>query len=221
MVLNSERRATARMIPKPVPFLLPVLLLLLANPRTATAHCDTMDGPVVKAAAAALERRDVTPVLKWVKAEDEQAIRAAFAKALEARQAGPAARELADRSFFETLVRIHREGEGVPYTGLRPAGTDPEPGIRAADQALDGGSPDELLRSMTARLTAEIRQRYVLTVERRKHAEESVEAGREYVEAYVSFIHFVERIQEDLAAQHAAHAAHAGAPSETTTPSRP
>ena len=190
------------------------LLSAMAIPRLLLAHCDTLDGPVVKAAQAALERGDVAPVLKWVKAEDEREIRAAFAKTLEVRKAGPAARELADRFFFETLVRIHRQGEGVPYSGLKPAGTDPGAGIRAADRVLDGGSLDELLGSMTARLTAAIRERYGLAVERRSHAEDSVEAGREYVDAYVTFIHFVERLQEDLA-QPAAHSGHAEVPPGT------
>jgi hypothetical protein len=34
-------------------------------PRIAGAHCDTLDGPVVMTAKAALEKGDVTPVLKW------------------------------------------------------------------------------------------------------------------------------------------------------------
>ncbi len=47
-------------------------------PALAFAHCDTMDGPVVLAAKAALERRDVTPVLQWIKPDDEAEIKAAF-----------------------------------------------------------------------------------------------------------------------------------------------
>jgi hypothetical protein len=184
--------------------LLAAALLTMAVPRSSPAHCDTLDGPVVKDARAALEKGDVTPALKWVTPADEPDIRAAFAKTLEVRNAGPAARELADRSFFETLVRIHRQGEGVPYSGLRSAGTDPGPGIRAADQALDRGSPDDLLNSMTARLAAEMRQRYRRAAETRRHADDSLQAGREYVEAYVTFVHFVERLHEDLS-QPAAH----------------
>lgn len=206
----------SRMSSHLVPFLLGVFLLLMGmTPGAVFAHCDTVDGPVVKAAREALDRGDVTPVLKWVKAEDEQNVRAAFAEALEARKAGSVARERADRSFFETLVRIHREGEGVPYSGLRPAGSDPGAGIRAADHALERGSPEELLRSMTALLTEEIRKRFTLTMERREHAEDSVGAGRDYVDAYVSFIHFVERLQEDMAG-HAAHPGHGQASPETT-----
>jgi hypothetical protein len=46
---------------------------LLLSPH-AFGHCDTMDGPVVKAAKVALEKQDVTPVLMWIKKDDEAQI---------------------------------------------------------------------------------------------------------------------------------------------------
>jgi hypothetical protein len=96
--------------------------LWLIIPGIASAHCDTLDGPVVMTAKAALEKGDVTPVLKWVRKEDEKEIREQFKKTLTVRAKGPEAKELADMYFFETLVRIHRAGEGAPYTGLKSAG---------------------------------------------------------------------------------------------------
>jgi hypothetical protein len=95
--------------------------LVQAPARTAGAHCDTLDGPVVVDARAALAAGDVTEVLKWVQAGDEPEIRAAFDRTLAVRAAGGAALELADTWFFETLVRVHRAGEGAPYTAS-PAG---------------------------------------------------------------------------------------------------
>lgn len=189
--------------------LLVPLILILCVPRDLMAHCDTMDGPVVMAAKTALQKGDVTPVLKWVTEEHEGEIREAFAKTLEVRKSGAVARDLADRYFFETLVRIHREGEGELYAGLKPSGTDPGAGIAEADRALDKESVDDLVRSMTARITTGIRERYIRAVERKKHAEESVQAGREYVEAYVEFIHYVERVQEDVTTSAGHDAAHA------------
>lgn len=181
-----------------------VLAILLAAPilavcasKMADAHCDTMGGPVVTSAREALKKADVTPALKWVKPQHELEVREAFDRTSEVRKTGGTARDLADRYFFETLVRVHREGEGEPYTGLKPSGPEPEGGIAAADRALEKGSVDDLIRSMTAQLTTGIRDRYSRTIERRKHAEESVQAGREYAEAYVEFIHYVERLQED------------------------
>jgi len=164
--------------------------------KDSLAHCDTLDGPVVMTAKSALEKGDVTPVLKWVKKEHEAEIRDAFKKTLAVRAKGPEAKELADLYFFETLVRIHREGEGAPYTGLKPAGTV-EPPIAAADKALNSSSVDGLVKAVTDHVAAGIGERFNHAVETRKHADESVEAGREYVEAYVEFIHYVERLHVD------------------------
>lgn len=174
--------------------------------RTAGAHCDTLDGPVVTTAKTALEKGNVTPVLKWVRKEDEKAIRAAFRKTLTVRAQGPEARELADMYFFETLVRIHRAGEGAPYEGLKPAGIHLDPAVEAADKALDNGSVDDLARTIAAKVESGIQERFARAVEAKKHADETVEAGREFVEAYVEFVHYVERIHLDAAGPAAHHA---------------
>ena len=94
------------------------------TPARALAHCDGLDGPVVKAAQRALETRNPALVLIWVQEKDEPEIRKAFEQTLAVRELCPQARELADRFFFETLVRVHRAGEGAPFTGLKPAGRD-------------------------------------------------------------------------------------------------
>jgi len=180
-------------------------LLGLFHLRSASAHCDTMGGPVAAAARRALEKGEATPVLKWVKLEDEAEIRAAFQEALAVRRMSPQARELADTYFLETLVRVHRAGEGAPYTGLKQAGAV-EPVAAAADRALETGSIDELVRRVTVAAAAGIRERFSRAHEASKHADESVEAGRRFVEAYVEFTHYVERLHRDIAAP----AAHAG-----------
>lgn len=177
----------------------------LTLPQTVRAHCDTMDGPVVMAAKAALEKKEVTPVLKWVKPNAEPEIKAAFARTLAVRAKGAEARELADQFFFETLVRVHRAGEGAPYTGLKPAGTKLDPTIEAADLALDSGKADALIKSVTEEVAIGIRQRFTEAVEKKKHAEHNVEAGREYVAAYVEFVHYVEGLHT-TATRPAAHA---------------
>jgi hypothetical protein len=173
-------------------------------PDTADAHCDTLDGPVVATAVAALGKGDVTPVLKWVRKQDESEIRELFKKTLSVRSKGPEAGELADRYFFETLVRIHRAGEGAPYTGLQPAGSV-EPSIAAADKALETGSADRLVTMITEAAAKGIRERFAHVAEARKHAEESIEAGRKFVEAYVDYTHYVERLHNDATAHHAHH----------------
>lgn len=159
-------------------------------------HCDTMDGPVVKTAQAALEKGDVTPVLKWVQPPSEAEIREAFKKTLAVRGLSPEAKDLADRYFFETLVRLHRQGEGAPYTGLKPAG-QVEPIVAASDKALDSRSAEDLTQEIVGLVSAGIRRRFVETLERQRHADESVAAGREFVRAYVEFTHYVERLHTD------------------------
>jgi hypothetical protein len=183
------------------------LVAVIAWAGRAAAHCDTMDGPVVKDAQTALQAADVTSVLKWVQPQDEKSIRKAFAQTLEVRKQSEAARDLADRYFFETLVRVHRAGEGAPYTGLKPAG-EVEPGIAAADEALEGGSADELVKTVAASVSQGIQQRYEHALHARHEAvvqPQDVDSGRRAVAAYVQYIHYVERIDKAAAAPAHAH----------------
>jgi hypothetical protein len=161
---------------------------------TASAHCDTMDGPVVLEAKAALAKGDVTPVLKWVRKDQEEEIRTAFKRTVTVRALSPEAKNLADMYFFETLVRTHRAGEGAPYEGLKS--TAPEPIIAAADAALAGGSIDDLTKKVGQHVAAGIRERFEKAVEKKKHATDSVEAGREYVAAYVEYTHYLEGLHK-------------------------
>jgi hypothetical protein len=187
-----------------IPAIAVASLAILAAPRDARAHCDTLEGPVVAAARQALAARDVTPVLKWVTPEAEPQVREAFQRALAVRGQSDAARDLADQFFFETLVRLHREGEGFPYTGLAPAGTPISPAIRAADAALESGNADALVKELTDMVAAGARDRLARAVETRRHAAASVEAGRQYVAAYVALTHYAEAL-EAAGSGHAKH----------------
>jgi uncharacterized protein DUF6448 len=170
---------------------------------TAHAHCDTLDGPVIAEARAALQRGDATPILKWVKQEHEAEVRKSFTETMAVRIKGDEVRAFADRYFFETLVRLHRAGEGEAYTGLKPAGKV-EPVIAAADKALVAGSVDSLAKSISGEVREGIRKRFAAAHEKKKGANKSIRAGREYVEAYVEYVHFVERIH-DLIVEGAPH----------------
>ena len=178
---------------------LSVLGACLFTAQVASAHCDTLDGPVIVEAKAALERRDVTPLLKWVTKEHEAEIEAAFKNTLAVRTKGPEAKELADMYFFETLVRIHRAGEGAPYTGLKPAG-HVEPPVAAADKAIEAGSVDDLAKNIGQAAEIAVKERFGRVMDAMKHKDESVEAGREYVEAYVIFVHYVEGLHNTIQA---------------------
>ena len=162
----------------------------------AYAHCDGMDGPVVKAAQDALAKNDVNLVLIWVRKNAEDDIRRAFDQTVNVRKLNPQARELADMYFFETLVRIHRAGEGAPYTGLKPAGRDLGPAIPAADEALKSGDIAPLNDLLVEKMRAGLVDRYKKALAAKSFRVQDVDAGREYVEAYVTFIQYVEGMYE-------------------------
>jgi len=167
-----------------------------AVPRVVMAHCDGMDGPVVTAAQKALDTGDVNLVLIWVQKNDEDEIRKAFQKTLGIRKLSPEAKELADMYFFETLVRTHRAGEGAPYTGLKPAGRDLGPAIPAGDKAIIDGKVEPLVNLLTDQIQKGIHEQFKKVMARKKFNKDDVAAGREYIETYVTFIHYVEHLYE-------------------------
>ena len=146
-------------------------------------HCDSMDGPVVTAARDALEKEDVNLILPYVKEDASANVKSAFEKALKARKLAPAAREVADLYFYETVVRLHRAGEGAPYTGLKPSGLDIGPVIPVAEQAIKEGSPGALVRLLTDTLRHEVEHRFEHMQHLRHHKADDVAKAREYVEA--------------------------------------
>lgn len=173
-----------------------LVALAVLVPRQVRAHCDGVDGPVVKSAQQALATGNVKLVLAWVQSEDEAEVRQAFAKTQAVRKLNPEALDLADRFFFETLVRIHRAGEGAPFTGLQPAGRDLGPAIPAAEKALESGSADSLAGMIAGAAGKGVKQRFQAVAARQRFAKDDVGAGREYVKAYVEFIHYVEGLHE-------------------------
>lgn len=181
--------------------LVTVLLLLARSP--AFSHCDGMDGPVVNAARRALATRDVNLVLIWVQAKDEAEVHRVFDHTLAVRSLGQQAQELADRYFFETLVRLHRAGEGAPYTGLQPGGRDLGRAIPAADRALQEGTAEQLKALLNEAVQKGLQQHFQKVLSKKRFRSDDLAAGREYVEAYVAFVHYVERVFE--ASARAAH----------------
>ncbi|MBI2789895.1 MAG: hypothetical protein HYX59_14565 [Elusimicrobia bacterium] len=164
----------------------------------AWAHCDSLGGPLIPEAKAALEKGDVTPALKWVKKADEAQVKAAFAKAVKVRAQGPDARSLADQYFLETLVRLHRAGEGAPFTGIKDEPADPVAAM--LDKALADGSAEEMIAEFQAHLAAAVREKFRRAMEARKRKDASVKEGREFVEAYVVYTHYLEALHAAIAA---------------------
>lgn len=173
-----------------------ILACAMLAPIPAFAHCDGLDGPVVNAARKALATGNVDLVLIWIQPGDEQEIRQAFAKTRSVRMLNPEARDLADRHFFETLVRLHRAGEGAPYRGLQPAGRDLGPAIPAADKAIETGSVDQLSKMIVEAAGKGMLERFHQVVAAEKSKDLDVAAGRKYVSAYVEFMHYVEGLHD-------------------------
>jgi hypothetical protein len=176
----------------------------------AQAHCDTLDGPVVSEARKALDTGNVNLVLGWVQKKDEAEIRSVFQKASAVRKGGAAAKELADTHFFETLVRVHRAGEGAPYTGLKAAG-EIEPGIAAADKSIETGKLEPVAKLVTERMHDGLHQQFESVASKKKYNPNDVQAARAYVGAYVEYVHYVERLYDAAGVAHTAHAQEAPA----------
>ena len=175
----------------------------------AFAHCDGIDGPVVRAAQNALQTGNVNLVRIWVNEASEPELESVFRQTLAVRTLSAESRRLADRHFFETLVRLHRMGEGAPYTGLKEAGRDLGPAIPAADRALETGDLDPLETLLVNELRRGLHESFEHTRNLQKYDTNDVAAGREFVEAYVQYIHYVERMHEAIATAAAGHYAEA------------
>lgn len=179
-----------------LPFFAILFTIVLFGSNKVFAHCDGMDGPVVTAAKKALETGNVNLVLIWVQKKDETEIKKAFQKTLAVRKLNPEAKELADMYFFEILVRIHRAGEGAPYTGLKPSSRDLGPAIPAADKAIVDGKIEPVIKLLTDKMRDGINEYFKHVMAKKNFKKDDVEAGRKYIEAYVIFIHYVEGLYD-------------------------
>jgi hypothetical protein len=141
----------------------------------------------VTAARHALDAGDVDLVLPFVHADGESEVRAMFRQVLPVRSLGPEARATADRLFFETVVRVHRSGEGAPYTGLKPAGLPVGPVIPLAERAIEEECIHQLADFLNNALREELQHRLDLVHGLAQHRGRSLQTEREYVQAVLSF----------------------------------
>jgi len=129
-----------------------------------------------------------------VRPEDEKKLTLMFDNVNKVRALSQEAKELADQYFFETVVRIHRMGEGVGYTGLKPADYKPEEGIEAADIAVEKNSLSNVLTRLDEKHHAKVKTMFADLQSKKNYELNDLAAGREYVESYVHFIHYVEEL---------------------------
>jgi hypothetical protein len=171
--------------------------------RTASAHCDTEDGPAVTDGRRALETGNVNIALKWVHQGDESQVRDAFTRAVAVRDLSPDARDVADRYFLDILIRVHRAGEGAGFDGIKPTGAQVPPQVVAADQALSLGRIDPLRGLVEDGRWDELERRFDQAVALKDFDVDDLAAAREYMQAYVSFFKYAEGHDHDHQHAHA------------------
>lgn len=175
--------------------------------KSVSAHCDSYDGPVIKDAEKALETNNINLVLKWVSEEQENEITPLFQKLYKLRNGDKEVYEIVKKHFFETLVRLHRETEGAPYTGLKPAGTTKQI-IQMTDKTIIENNVEDFLLKLNNHIDKVVREKYEKVSRLNMVKDDSVEKGREFVAAYVDYTHTVEAIHDIIEHNGGSHAGH-------------
>lgn len=167
-------------------------IILTLMPKKASAHCDTLDGPAVKDGRKALETGNINYAYKWIFEEYEEELKEIFELSLKVRTLGADAQEVADLRFLENFVRIHRAGEGASYDGLKPAGSNVDPIVVAADESIELGNMSPFKGLVTEEEYHTLEEKFNKVIALKDFDINDVKASREYVEAYVTFFKMAE-----------------------------
>ena len=187
--------------------------IMVMSPLTASAHCDTMEGPTVADGFKAMDTNNINYVLKWVQPKYEKEITEKFNLSMKVKDLSPNAKVLAEQYFFSELVRVHRAGENAPFDGLKPYGTPIDEKVKAADKSIEVGNLSPLEGLLKKEKMPELKERFERVMSLKNFDVNNVEAGREYIEAYVMFFKFAEGEEEHHGAVegHGAVASHGAA----------
>ena len=175
-----------------------IAIFSLISIQPASAHCDSFDGPALIDAAKALETNNVDLILKWINADMEGEVVPLFHKTYSLKNGDKEIYETVKKHFYETFVRLHREMEGAPFTGLKPAGTTVHITVMS-DNALENGDFAGLLKALNNHINTQLQEKFEKTEALYKVKDNSVEQGRAYVEAYVDYTHSLEAVHDILA----------------------
>ena len=200
-VQTTKQNSTRRFFNLKSVLFLSLFAIMMFTATTASAHCDSYDGPVIKEALRALETNNVELVYKWIAPEQENEIRALFNKTYSLKGGDKELYNIVEKHFLETLVRLHRETEGAPFTGLKPEGSM-TPVVQMADNAIAANDVSTVTKAVTNHLAEVIQERYAKVMELSKTKDNSVKQGREYVEAYVVYTHTLEAVEHLLHGDH-------------------
>lgn len=194
--MKTQVRKTERTFKTKMRTILLAMVFMLTS-ISGFAHCDSYDGPVIKDALTALDNNNVELVLKWIDSHQEQEVIALFNKTYNLKDGDIEVYTIVEKHFLETLVRLHRETEGAPFTGLKPAGSM-TPMVEMADRSIEINSMDEVSKTVTTHLEEVLRDRYAKVMKLSKTKDNSVEEGRAYVHAYVEYTHTLEALEHIL-----------------------
>jgi hypothetical protein len=147
-----------------------------------------MDGPVVSACKMALDTGNVNYALPFVPKKAEEELSLAFEKTVKARKLGVDAAEVADLWFFETAVRLHREGEGASFTGLKPAGLDWGPVVPLAEKDIENEDPTDTIEFLKRMVEEKMLEKFEAVISKKDYQSDDVDAAREYIEAMLNFV---------------------------------
>ncbi|MEJ2033161.1 MAG: DUF6448 family protein [Deltaproteobacteria bacterium] len=176
-----------------------VIGLFAVSTGVAWAHCDTESGPVAVAARKALETGKFTPVAIWVGKDQDDELRSTFDQCLPVYHMGGKAKALAERHFMETAVRLHRQAEGFPWAGLKPAQPLPAD-VAAAERALETGDLDPVSKLLQAELEKELTTLFSQARKTRENKDKNLAAGREWADAYVKYVIYVHGLYQTIQA---------------------
>jgi hypothetical protein len=152
----------------------------------------------VKAAKKALETGNINYVLIWIQKESEKELKSVFEKTLRARKTGKEAQEVADDWFFETAIRLHRAGEGAPYTGLKPAGLDEGPVVPRTEKAIETGDANEAIRFILHAVEEDLTHRFNDVMAKKTYEVNDVAAGRAYVAAFIGWVVYTHHLYTSI-----------------------
>ncbi len=173
------------------------VLLTALLPAAAQAHCDRVNGPVATDAREALQSGQIAPVAIWVGPDEMAELESAFQQSLAAYKMGGDAREIAEQYFMSTTVRLHRMAEGFPFTGLKPAQPLPED-IALAEQSLETGELQPVTDFLAEEMRTQTDRLFQQVLNEKAEKGESIEAGREWADAYVQYVIFVHDLHKRI-----------------------
>jgi len=172
-----------------------ILGMFIVQP--AKAHCDRENGPVAVAAKKALKTGDFSKVAIWVGKQQEEELRKKFLHSRKVYQSGDESRQLAKQYFMETAVRLHRQAEGMPYTGLKPAKPAARD-IQVAEKALETGNLEPVMQMFSNTMQQEAHKWFEKALKAKANKGKSVEAGREWADLYVKYIVYLHKLYQTI-----------------------